>query len=82
MVDVRDVAWAHIQAINLDSMKYHNGRYILAAESLWFKDIIAYIKAEEKVLGKKIKTKIISNWVLKLASMFNPELKYLMPFVD
>lgn len=35
LVDVRDVAQAHLQAIKVDEAK--NKRFVLSSESLWFK---------------------------------------------
>jgi dihydroflavonol-4-reductase len=82
MTDVRAVALAHVRAITLDSMQLQNGRYLLSGGSLWFSEIIRCIKEEEKALGKKIKTRILGNWSLKIGAMFNPELKYLLPFLN
>ena len=42
IVDVRDVARAHLQAIKIDDAK--NKRFILSADSLWFKDVAEALK--------------------------------------
>jgi hypothetical protein len=50
------------------------------------RNIIKIIKAEQKTIlkdgGKKIKTKNLGFYTLKLASLINSELSHLMPFVD
>ena len=82
MVDVRDVAEAHINAIMSDKFKNVNARFLVAAKSLWFKDIIRVLKEDEKIHGKKIKTKILGRFTMTLGSVINPQLKNLLPFVD
>lgn len=42
MVDVREVAQAHLMGIKVEEAR--NKRYILSAESLWFKDMGAILK--------------------------------------
>jgi hypothetical protein len=54
----------------------------LSSESLWFSDIIKSLKMEEKVLGKKIKTKTLGLFTLRFGRIFNSEIKHIMPFVD
>jgi len=44
MVDVRDVAYAHIQALFSQTLENRNDRFLLSAESLWVKDIIQILK--------------------------------------
>lgn len=50
------------------------------------KDIIATIKEQNQTLikngGKKVKTKVLGQITLILASLLNRELKYLMPFIN
>ena len=48
MIDVRDAAMAHINSIMLPSQSNSNGRFLLAADSLWFSEIIKCLKEEEK----------------------------------
>ena len=44
--DVRDVAYAHLQAVTLDSFANSNARFLVSSESLWFSDILKLLKAE------------------------------------
>lgn len=58
-----------------------NKRYLLASESLWFREIIRSIKEVEKQMGIKVKTKIINEFLLRIVKIFNPEINHLMPFI-
>lgn len=82
IIDVRDVALAHIKAIMMPSQTNKNGRYLLSTESLWFSEIINCLKDEEKKLGAKIKTKVLGNFTLSIAKWINPEIKHILPFVN
>lgn len=79
---MRDVAYAHLQTVLLDSLKDVNGRFLVASESLWFSEIIKALKDEEKQLGVKIKTKILGNLILTIGKLINPEIKHIMPFIN
>ena len=79
---MRDVAYAHLQAILLDNLKGVNGRFLVSSESLWFSEIIKALKDEEKNLGVKIKTRILGNLILTIGKMINPEIKHIMPFIN
>ena len=81
-VDVRDVAAAHVRAMTLDSLRGKSGRYLVASSSLWFSEVIATLREEEKALGKRIRTKIMGPLTLKLANLVNPETRALRPFVN
>ena len=79
--DVRDVAFAHLQAILLDSVKSMNGRYLISNESLWFSEILKTLKDEEKQLGVKVKTKILGNFTLMVGRLVNPEISHIIPYI-
>ena len=52
VVDVRDVAQAHVQAILPDKLAISNGkRYIIVEGSYWMKDLVAILKEEFKKFG-------------------------------
>jgi dihydroflavonol-4-reductase len=42
IVDVRDVAYAHLQAIKIEDAK--NKRFILSSDSVWFKDVAEVLR--------------------------------------
>jgi len=78
IVDVRDVAAGHIQAMLLDSLRSMNGRYLVASESLWFSEILKTLKSEPSF---KVKTRILGPLTLAVGKLINPEIANIMPFV-
>ena len=50
LVDVRDVAKAHVRAMTNSSTD--DQRIFLCAETIWFKDIAQYLKKEFEPQGK------------------------------
>ena len=54
MVDVRDVALAHLNAVKLDAAK--NRRFMLTAKSAWRKEMAQCLAAEFNGKGFDIKT--------------------------
>lgn len=68
IVDVRDVALAHLQAIKVEEAK--NQRFILNGRSMWFKEIA---EALQKEFGQfyKIKTGELRYCTLKIAACFD-----------
>ena len=81
-VDVRDVAEAHIFAA-LD-LKGRNDRFLIAKESVWYKDIIQILKDNQDKIGyqNKLKNREIGYFTLKIGSLFYPDLKYLLAFLN
>ena len=66
----------------LDNLQNINARYLVAADSLWFSEIIKAIKDDQKELGLKIKTRILGNFALTVGRLINPEINHIMPFVE
>ena len=68
--DVRDVAAAHIAAINNRSLSKFNGRYMISTQSIWFSDIINLLKKNHKELGlPRIKTRVIGPLGINFAAL-------------
>uniref|UniRef100_A0A914ZPE2 NAD-dependent epimerase/dehydratase domain-containing protein n=1 Tax=Parascaris univalens TaxID=6257 RepID=A0A914ZPE2_PARUN len=67
MVDVRDVAHAHIVAMTAPET---DGERILvtATPSVWFADIAQWLNKEFKNQGYKISRVVVPNWLLRLYS--------------
>eukprot|EP00347_Sterkiella_histriomuscorum_P000562 403375370 len=82
LVDVKDVAQAHVNLIRQDILKNLNGRFLVSSQSKWFSEIIQILKNDRQNHGKKIKIKILGNFTLALGRLINPEIKHLMPFID
>ena len=75
-VDVRDVASAHILAMQNDSS---NGeRFALAEKDLWYKDIAKILKDNG---FDKAPTFAVPVWVARILANFNKQLKVTLPFL-
>jgi dihydroflavonol-4-reductase len=68
MVDVRDVAKAHVQA--LDVPESIGQRIILNDRFLWFVDMARAVKAA--LPGRKIVTRVAPDFVIRLIGLFDP----------
>jgi dihydroflavonol-4-reductase len=69
IVDVRDVAAAHYNALENENSIGH--RYAAVAESLWFKELAQAILDAYPTYNKKVKAKELPNWFLKIFSLFD-----------
>jgi dihydroflavonol-4-reductase len=68
MVDVRDVAAAHVRA--LDVPESIGQRIILNDRFLWFVDMARAVKAA--LPGRKIVTRVAPDFVIRLIGLFDP----------
>jgi len=75
MVDIREVALAHLRAIQVPEAK--NQRIILGSASLWIREVAEILKQEFP--DYSIKNREISYCPIKLASFFNAQVKLLLP---
>ena len=76
IVDVRDVALAHLRAIEVEEAK--NQRFILNSKGAWFVEIAAALKS---VFGQyyKIKDSELKYCTIKIASIFDKSIKLILP---
>ena len=87
-VDVRDVAKAHIDSIFLDNLSNRNDRFLMAAQSIWYKDICKLLQSNQDRIFDQIphgniqKNRNIGYITIKIASMIYPDLKTLIPFLN
>ncbi|KAH9509411.1 hypothetical protein Btru_045826 [Bulinus truncatus] len=79
VVDVRDVAAAHVKALALDNVSGH--RHILHGGNLWMKDIALALAKEFKPQGYSIHTMSLPNVALWGLSLFNKNAKAFLPVV-
>ncbi|CAJ0595874.1 unnamed protein product [Cylicocyclus nassatus] len=64
VVDVRDVAKAHVEAL---TRKESDGeRILITARSIWFKDMITWLRKEFSKMGYLITPAVVQNWAVKL----------------
>ncbi|MFD4668197.1 SDR family oxidoreductase [Lentzea sp. NPDC058450] len=74
IVDVRDVATAHVLAMTAPDAA--GQRFLVSSgPSIALKDVGALLKENLGVAAKKVPTRTMPDFVVKLASRFNPELK-------
>jgi Nucleoside-diphosphate-sugar epimerases len=74
IVDVRDVADLHIRALTNPNAK--GQRFIASADGqISLPEIAAFIKRKKPDIANKISTKIIPNWAIYLAALFNKRAK-------
>ncbi|KAJ1354910.1 hypothetical protein KIN20_012001 [Parelaphostrongylus tenuis] len=68
IVDVRDVAKAHLEALRRPESD--GERILITARSVWFGEMVYWLRREFIRLGYKISPVVVPNWILKLyASM-------------
>jgi len=76
-VDVRDVARMHRLA--LETAAPSGGRYLGVADSLWMIDIAQAIREAVGEAGRKVPTRVLPDWVVKLVSLFDPAARLAVP---
>ena len=73
---MRDCAKAHLNAIKVEEAK--NSRFILNGQSLWFREIAEFLKAE---YGQwyNIKSGELKYCTLKIAAIFDKQARLIVP---
>lgn len=79
IVDVRDVASAHVKAMTLEEAA--GKRFIVHANEMWMKDIAQVLAKEFKSQGYNVPTINCPNFVLQLRSLYDKEVKKYLPQV-
>ena len=75
--DVRDIADAHVRAMTLPDL---NGeRFLCTAETLWLSDIAAVLKSRLGDRAKRVPTRRLPDFLVRLAGLFDPEIKLVLP---
>ena len=78
VVDVRDVAIAHLKALKL---KEANGRrYIVASQNAPIKELVDMLRDELGSYGYNVVNRPVSRWPVKLISYLDSSLKKLLPY--
>jgi dihydroflavonol-4-reductase len=70
IVDVRDVAKAHRLALESDAPS--GGRYLAVSESVWMLDMAHAIRTSLGVAARKVPSRSMPDWVLRLVAVFYP----------
>jgi len=76
LVDVRDVADMHVRCLNLPDMR--DERFIASGPFVMIKDIAAILKSGLGVQARKVPTRRMPDWMLKIAALFDPPVRYLV----
>ncbi len=75
--DVRDIADAHVRAMTLPDL---NGeRFLCTAETLWLSDIAVVLKSRLGDRAKRVPTRRLPDFLVRLAGLFDPEIKLVLP---
>ena len=77
MVDVRDVANAHVKAMQLSEAI--GNRFICSNQYLWMSEIALILKEYFEPTDRKIKTWELPDFMVKFAALFDPTVKMLLP---
>ncbi|CAH3128238.1 unnamed protein product [Pocillopora meandrina] len=80
IVDVRDVAAAHIMA--LTSSKAPGNRYVTVSVCLWWDDMAKILDEEFRPLGYNVPTRVAPTFLLKITSWFDPTVKMIIPVLN
>ena len=77
-VDVRDVADLHLRAMVNPAAK--GERFLaVAGECMSMQDIAKVLKARMGEAAKKVPTRVLPDWLLHVASLFDPAVKLILP---
>lgn len=73
-VDVRDVADLHLRAMTAPAAR--GERFIaIAGDSLWMKEVAAVLRERIGASARKVPTRVLPNWVVRLVALANPEMR-------
>ncbi len=73
--DVRDVAEAHVRAIEAPADKVRGERFPTATRFMWMAEMGEAIRARVPEFAAKVPTRKMPDWVVKLLAMFVPTMK-------
>jgi len=77
IVDVRDIAAAHVTAMTTPGLD--GERFLCAGEFLWMRDIADILKSRLGDRAKRVPGRNIPDWLVRLLSNFDPEVKMVLP---
>jgi dihydroflavonol-4-reductase len=76
-IDVRDVARMHRLALEVDAPS--GGRYLGSADCLWMIDIARAIRAGLGEAARKVPSRELPDWAVRLAGIFDPAARLAVP---
>jgi len=79
-VDVRDVADLHVRAMTHEAAS--GERFIaIAGESMWLADVAQVLKARTGRTGRRVSTRVLPNWLVRLGALREPALRGSLPLL-
>jgi dihydroflavonol-4-reductase len=77
-VDARDVADLHLKAMTAPAAR--GERFIATAgDFVSALEIAQFLKADAGAAARKVPTRQLPNWLMRVVALFNPEVKGLLP---
>lgn len=80
VVDVRDVADLHVRCLTAPNMA--GERFIAAGPFLWMGEVAAILKHGLGPQGRKVPTRKLPNFLVKLSALFDPVIKQVVGELD
>ncbi len=77
VVDVRDVA--HVHRMALESGAPSGARYLATSGAVWFKDLMSPIKDKLGIRARKVPTRELPDFMVKLEAIFDPASRPVVP---
>lgn len=77
IVDVRDIADLHIRAMTAPGMD--GERFLAGGRFMWFKDVAEVLKYRLGARAKKVPTRGLPDFMLKMAALFDPTMAMVTP---
>ncbi len=80
IVDVRDVAAAHVAAMEVPEAA--GERFATAGDYYWFTDIADVLREKYPAYAKKIPSRKLPSFLVSILTIFNPVMKQIVPELD
>ncbi|MCA8900973.1 MAG: aldehyde reductase [Hyphomonas sp.] len=77
VVDVRDVADAHVKAMTVPAAA--GERFLASGRFMWMSEVADVLRKEFPAYGRKLPKGELPNWLLKAMTLINPPLGQLVP---
>ncbi len=80
LVDVRDVADLHVRAMS--ATQAAGERFIATGRFLWISEMADILRARLGPQARKVPTRPVPNWLIRLATVFDSSLRFITPELD
>lgn len=75
VTDVRDVAEAHVRAIEAPAEQVRGERFPTSEKFLWLREMADIVRTRTPEYAAKVPSKPMPDWLVKLLALFMPEMK-------